>query len=83
MDQECTELARADLAEQVSCRSPCKYSLLSECVLGPTSWNKYPEYLLMLSLGLRPPLWSSGQEFLVTQRRCIVLPVSYELNLYT
>jgi hypothetical protein len=27
----------------------------------------------------RPPLWS---EFLATQRRCIVIPVRYELNLY-
>jgi hypothetical protein len=32
-------------------------------------------------LHIRPPLWSSGQEFLATQRRCIVFPVRYELNL--
>jgi hypothetical protein len=30
----------------------------------------------------RPPLWSSGQEFPATQRRCTVLHVRYELNLY-
>jgi hypothetical protein len=30
----------------------------------------------------RLPLWSSGQEFLATERRCIVFPVRYELNLY-
>jgi hypothetical protein len=30
----------------------------------------------------RQPLWSSSREFLATQRRCIVFPVRYELNLY-
>jgi hypothetical protein len=30
----------------------------------------------------RPPLWSSGQEFLDTKRRYIVFPMRYELNLY-
>jgi hypothetical protein len=29
----------------------------------------------------RPPLWSSGEESLATERRSIVFPVRYELNL--
>jgi hypothetical protein len=30
----------------------------------------------------RPPLCSSGQEFLAAERRCAVFPVRHELNLY-
>jgi hypothetical protein len=30
----------------------------------------------------RPPLWSSGQSSWATERRCILFPVRYELNLY-
>jgi hypothetical protein len=33
------------------------------------------------SANAAPPLWSSGQ-FLAAERRCIVLPVGYELSLY-
>jgi hypothetical protein len=29
-----------------------------------------------------PPLWSSSQEFLATERRCNMFPVRYEPNLY-
>jgi hypothetical protein len=32
--------------------------------------------------GSKPPLWSSGQSSWLQIRRCIVIPVRYELNLY-
>jgi hypothetical protein len=44
------------------------------CFLWGTNWI----YICYVKES-RPPLWS---EFLGTERRCIVLPVRYELNLY-
>jgi hypothetical protein len=40
----------------------------------------YAFYLYVFSYLV--PLWSSGQSSWLTERRCIVFPARYELNLY-
>jgi hypothetical protein len=44
--------------------------------------GKYCLFSLLVSVGVKVGLWSSGQELLSTEWSCIVLPVRYELDSY-
>jgi hypothetical protein len=54
---------------------------LSRAVLASVNMGVRLQMFSCFHICRRPPLLSSGQ-FLVAQRRCIVLPMRYELNLY-